>query len=318
MGALERSQRGEPDRVGEPGGVGVGVGVVAGERGQGAREVARIDAGPGRLVLQQGMTSYPPVLATSISSRRVSNQAGPRLAHGQSTIITWPVASSRTLSARTSECTTVSPCSEATPGPPTRGADRAGLPPTGPGPAGERRDPLPAGQILSEKHGRRREVDQRRGCQSLRELSQRRKHPAELLGSPRRCRVPSVDVLQDEHHPLPVVVAAEQTRGRRAEWQGCGDASFPAVQIRRVRVLSPADGLTNARDPVAVHTRSAVPGEKPLACETARTTRPPRTSSTAVRAPRADGPRTDGHPNPWPTHSHDSYSAVPAGLAQPC
>jgi hypothetical protein len=95
--------------------------------------------------------------------------------------------------------------------------------------------------------------------------------------------MPTLNVVQDERHPLAVVEAAQQPRRRQLRRQSGGDGHLTAVQLRCACVHRRVDSLDEPRRPSAVRTRSAVPGEKPPGWDTATTTGAPSTASTAAR-----------------------------------
>jgi hypothetical protein len=161
--------------------------------------------------------AVPPLTTTFTASSTRSSQSGPMHPHGQSTKIARPSPRTRTLSARMSQCVSVSPVPR---GPEAAGGRRA----QGrqmrrrPGIEVGRRvggHPVPAREVAGQLLGGSRKAGQRRRCERRGELAEAGHRGVDLRLDPRCTGMDAVDVLEDQDHPVAGVERAQQA-GRRS------------------------------------------------------------------------------------------------------
>ena len=222
---------------------------------------------------------------TRASTRRVraSNHDAPCAAHGQSTMTARSSRSMSTLSARRSTCASRSPPTDS-----AAAADRdssrawcSHRPRVEPGvrvipqfrPALENIPHL-VGQRRQDLKCRRRQRKCGDGVHGIEDSVK--------IGA-RQLRVPSINVAEHQGDPLAVVMRANKSRDGKAVGEqvmiraslrcNCGDSEFSEL----------VTAFTKKRLPLAVTTRSALPGEYPPDWECAAMTGLPTRCSTADR-----------------------------------
>ena len=162
--------------------------------------------------------------------------------------------------------------------------------------------PGPAAEVLAELVPEWPEARRRRGQQPG-VVDEHVEHEVEVVGLPRLVRMPAVEVLEGERHPVAVVDAGQQPRHRQARWQSVEGVDLATVHGGGVRMDGCADRLDER--PASVGENDAVRragGEAAWLGRRAddRLTRVrPRPRSAATRAGQPTG--CVRRPRPWLT-----------------